>query len=101
VTLTDIKAEPLGVWDVSHIAKWQSWMAEANDWAQRHIQDANATYRVEFFLVDAPFAVVWRYERNEHGRRYRDEVTSEPARAEPVVQMLGELPPAHLLERKV
>jgi hypothetical protein len=98
VTLADVKAEPLAVWDVREQA-WYRIMGEAICWAMAHIDDAVSTYRVEFFLVDAPFAVVWRYKRNEQGRCFTDPATGEIACAEPVVQMLDELPPARLLGR--
>jgi hypothetical protein len=101
MTVAGIKAEPLAVWDTrdgKDSLWWQHWR-EASKWAPAHIADANSTYRVEFFLVDAPFAVVWRYKRNENGRCYTDPATGDIASADPVVQMLDELPPDHLLGR--
>jgi hypothetical protein len=106
MTLTGIKAEPLAVWDVRMYHDdmgdrglyWRNWQ-ETSGWARAHIADVDSTYRVEFHLVDAPFAVVWRYKRNERGWCFTDPATGDVARAEPVVQMLDELPPPHLLGR--
>lgn len=99
MTLADIKTAPLAVWDSSRMDDglfWQHWQ-ETHVWAGEHISDVDSTYRVEFFLVDAPFAVVWRYKLNPDGRVYLDPETGDTAKAEPVV--LDELPPAHLLGR--
>ena len=67
-------------------------------WAGEHIPRRNDTYRVEFYLLDAPFAVVYRYERDEDGYKHNGpdgEIATEP----PVVVPLTELPPEHLLEK--
>jgi hypothetical protein len=90
--------EPLAVWDVRDRANlWWCHADEAIEWAARHINDPNSTFRVEFYLVDAPFAVLYRYAENDEGRRYMNPETDEPATEEPVVQMLDELPPRRLL----
>lgn len=57
-----------------------------------------ATYRIEFYLVDAPFARVYRYALNDGGRLFIQPATGRPALAEPVTVLLDELPPAELLE---
>lgn len=97
----DVQAESLGVWDVRDLPRWESWMGEANAWAQQHIADANHTYRVEFYLAGAPFGVIYRYVADGNGRVKTDPVTGSAMCAEPVTEMLGELPPAHLLTRRV
>lgn len=104
MTLADIKAEPLAVWDVRDEGSlfWQHW-GETHAWARDHYRDRGMrTYRTEFYLLDAPFAVMYRYAADESGQgrrvRYNTE-TGGPDLEEPVVEMLDELPPAHLLGR--
>jgi hypothetical protein len=94
-----LAGELLGVWDTRDRSShwWQPSRHEASQWAVNHIRDANSAYRVEFRLLDAPYAIVWRYTRNEQGRCFNDPVTDEVACDAPVVQLLDELPPAHLL----
>ena len=98
--------EPLAVWDTRDIdGLWRCggdicMLGEATRWANAHIREATRTYRVEFYLLDSPFAVLYRYKVDDDGRKFAlepggDALTEE----EPVVQMLGELPPAHLLSR--
>jgi hypothetical protein len=91
--------ELLGVWDTrdKHSRWWQPAMPEAVAWAAQHIADAENTYRTEFRQLDGPYAVVWRYRLDSGGRRYFDPETGEAASEGPVIQALGELPPAHLL----
>ena len=65
----------------------------------RHIGRANDTYRVEFYLVDAPLAVAYRCRRNEDGFKYRIRETGEAlgSRNPSASCHLGGLPPARLL----
>lgn len=88
--------EPLGVWDTRTVdnAWWYHWKT-AVTWANRHIPRAGDTYRAEFYLIDAPFAVICRFKRDENGFKYQQdgEIATEP----PVIVPLTELPPAHLL----
>lgn len=89
---------PLAVWDAGDPLNCQPdvprWL-ESAEWAGEHIPRADATYRIDFYLIDAPFAVVHRYKLSETGRKYC--VSGEPAREEPVIVPLAELPPARLL----
>jgi hypothetical protein len=79
-------------WDTERPEFWQ-----AIEWARNHIPRPEATYRVEFYLVDCPFAIVYRFVTDDRGRVMVDEwelcgcATEEPARV-----MLTELPPEHL-----
>jgi hypothetical protein len=95
--LAGIRAEPLAVWDVREDGPlfWRHWH-ETHIWAMAHLAAASSTYRVEFYLLDAPFAAVWRYALNEDGREVP---RCDVALAEPGIEMLDELPPAHLLGR--
>lgn len=95
--------EPLAVWDAG--PGWiDAHVEEKITWAREHIERVTDTYRVEFHRLEigdraAPFAVVHRYARNENGYKHNGsdgEIATEP----PVVVPLGELPPAHLLERR-
>ena len=54
-------------------------------------------YRIEFYLLDAPFAVVHKYALDDNeGFKYLDLATGEAAVEPPVLVPLAELPPAHL-----
>ena len=102
MTIADIKAEPLAVWDANDRwgLFWDHWQ-ETHVWAIEHFgQDvANRTSRVDFHLIDAPFAVLHQLARDENGFPAFDPVTRDFFFAEPVVQLLDELPPAHLMGR--
>lgn len=89
--------EPLGIWDTRVGSAWKCCMPEAGEWAEQHIRDAGSTYRAEFYLFDVPFAVLYRYARDEDGRIACDPETCALVKADPVVQVLDELPPARLL----
>jgi hypothetical protein len=92
---------PLGVWDVNDgedSAYWAHWR-EISRWAVAHFPNrASDVYRAEFYLIDTPFAVLFRYAEDDHGRHYTDPATGEVARTEPVTMTLSELPPGHLLQ---
>lgn len=91
--------EPLAVWDTRERA-WlddhDRWV-ERIEWAKANIPDAGSTYRVEFALLDAPFAIVYRHARNDEGRVIFDVIANGPATDPPVIVPLTELPAARLL----
>lgn len=105
--------EPLAVWDVR--GKWSDpgaigpWLCmtppgepfydsfHAASWVVGNIDRACDVFRIEFYMLDAPFAVVHRYKRNEDGFKYQDAATGKAAAEPPVIVPLGSLPPAHLL----
>ena len=94
--------EPLAVWDCNGPGgPWHSGdhdvMWEASDWAVRNIPYANSTYRVEFYVFDVLFAVVYRYARNADGKVIIDLGTCGPVKEEPAIVPLAGLPPAYLL----
>jgi len=97
--------EPLAIWEARDDAFWQRHgdsgfiFAEAISWAERHgvVKSEDRVYRIEFYLVDAPFAIVYRYALNEDGMVPVDAETGGPATEPPALLPLGELPPAHLL----
>jgi len=95
--VTTVAAEPLAAWDVGGgFHKWEHW-AEAVAWNKKHLPDrGDDTYRLEFYLVDAPFAKAFRYAVNSQGRWHLDPATGKPAVEEPVTVLLSELPPPHL-----
>lgn len=92
---------PLAVWDVSDgkdSPYWAHWR-ETSAWAVAHFpRQAEDVYRAEFYLLDTPFAILYRFAEDEQGRRYTDPATGEAARAEPLRMILSELPPEHLLK---
>jgi hypothetical protein len=99
--LDDGKAEtgtPLGIWDVRDRDNiWHQHVREGIGWAAQHIREPDRTYRAEFYLIDAPFAVLYRYRENGEGCCYLDPVTGDVAVEEPVMQALDTLPPQRLL----
>jgi hypothetical protein len=102
VTPTEIKTEPLAVWDCNERGGlFQEHRVEACAWAVKHLgqEVANRTLRVDFHLLDAPFAVLYQVVTDENGRKLARRPAGGPWLADPVVQMLDELPPAHLLGR--
>ena len=101
--------EPLAAWDThEREGPWrcggdgdreERWalMIEAADWAKPRIERTEDTYRVEFYLLDVPFGVVYRHQRDEAGRLLWNPETRRPYEEEPVIVPLDELPPEHLL----
>jgi hypothetical protein len=84
--------EPLTVWDVrGERGPWirravpgtpeAARMTEAAQWVCRNVTPAASVYQVDFYVLDAPFAVVHRFEAER-----------------PVIMPLAGLPPAHLLK---
>lgn len=71
-------------------------MLERCNWCVTVLGKATRTYRIEFFVVDAPFAVVFRYSQDPcTGKMYRDAATGEIAKDEPVICLLDSLPPEY------
>lgn len=97
--MTTTAAAPLAVWDccgARPFHKWEHW-PEAVEWNATHLPgQGDDTYRLEFYLVDAPFAVAYRYATNDKGHRYIDPATGHPAVEKPVTVVLSDLPPPHL-----
>ena len=94
---TETLPAPVAVWDCNDpCGAFRSHLAEAIAWAKAHLPDAGSTYLAEFYLIDAPFAVVHTVKRNEDGRAYDDPATGEIAVNEPMTVMLTGLPPEHL-----
>lgn len=95
-----MSAAPLAVWDTRDgpgSPYWQHF-SETSKWATEHFPDgAIDVYRAEFYLIDAPFAVLFCYAEDEFSRRFVDPGTREIAVREPVTMPLDELPPPHLL----
>lgn len=94
--------EPLAVWDV-RAAEWGStWLGDTRGavlWIWDHLGGNPSTIRrVEFYVLDGPFAVVYRYALQDEGFKYQDLATWEAAVEPPVIVPLAELPPAHLLK---
>jgi hypothetical protein len=91
--------EPLGVWDTRGVeSTWLEHMGEASEWARVHIPDAVRTYRAEFYLFDAPFAVVHRYKLDDSGHKFAWDPGQPPVTDPPVIVPLAELPPERLLK---
>lgn len=92
--------EPLAVWDGRARDWWRGWterqLLELDDWLQGNLGlRGRYACRVEFYLLDAAFAIVTAYKRDECGFKYQENgrIAVEP----PVIVPLAALPPAHLL----
>ena len=87
---------PLFTWDpnLRDGAFWRH-RDEASKWAIEHLPDAGATLLAEFYLIDAPFAVVHMVKRDENGRKCSDPEAA-PIMQDPVTVTLDELPPERL-----
>lgn len=93
-----VDTEPIAVWDANLAGSlWFRLWPETARWSQAHISDTrNRCFRAEFHLIDVPFAVLHCYAKDENGHSFNGP-DGEPALADPVVEMLDELPPPHLL----
>jgi hypothetical protein len=94
---------PVAVWGAAERGGWGRWHSwprwlDAEKWAMDRglCGGGLATYRIEFYLVDAPFARVYGFARNDDGHLFTDPATGRATLADPVTVMLDELPPAEL-----
>ncbi len=80
--------EPLFAWDAGAEDWIKSPYTERCHWLMANgVYDLFRTYRVEFHLVDAPFAIVFRYVFDD-GKR--------PQHEAPKIVMLDDLPPVNI-----
>lgn len=94
--------KPLAVWDAKAADwphRWTEGQIQQMAWwiQQRLTEYSSDIYRIEFYLLDAPFAVVHKYAPQGEGFKYHDPATGQAAIEPPVLVPLCELPPAHLL----
>lgn len=91
--------EPLATWDEAD-PEWRDGGLSARFmWlTQTPIVHVYRTRRIEFYLLDTPFAVIYRYQRDAGGYVTRDRHLDGLAEDEPVIVPLAGLPPAHLLK---
>jgi len=102
-----VKVQPLATWDVRE-KSWQFWARpQRSTWLYDHGLPADDMYRCEFYLIDAPFARIFCYHRDEqgnwhcngaHGDGPHGHGDCEPATESPRDVLLNELPPPELLE---
>jgi hypothetical protein len=100
---TAVGAGPLTVWDVRSDPWWDRYR-ERQRWLDEHGLPAWKMYRVEFWLVDAPFALIFCYALNETGFPRRIPCPGGPhdhpgcglAREEPRTVPLADFPPRDL-----
>jgi hypothetical protein len=87
--------DPVAVWDARHLRFGEVHPA-VQHWIEGEGIDPNETYRVEVYLLDAPFARVFTY-ASEPGRppgwRYWDEATGWAAVNDPYDKPVSGLPP--------
>jgi hypothetical protein len=95
---------PLAVWDVREDGRQQHWKARS-DWLRDAGLPRDVMYRVEFWLLDCPFARIFCYELNAEGRKYwapdhvrepHDHDACHSAFEKPRDVLLGALPPREL-----
>jgi|SRR5712692_10047495 len=91
--LTAVPDTLLAVWDVN--GGFHDWphRREAYEWAKAHGLDPENAIRIEFYLIDAPFARADRYKTGAGGLHCF--AGGEPV-TEEVTVMLSEPPPQHL-----
>lgn len=92
--------EPLGAWDAKD--RPPGWTddhtRQMTEWVQAHLPvPACDIYRVEFRVLDGPFAVVYSYRLDGDGCKHLDPETGDIAIASPLLVPLSELPPAEIL----
>lgn len=92
--------EPLAVWDCTDSGGtwWTAGHLQRVEWAKANMPRANDTVRLDFYLLDAPFAVAYRTRRNGDGVKWAQD--GGPVMDEPAIVPLAELPPKHLLETR-
>lgn len=91
-----MSAAPLLAWDCRDPG-YRPIHDRAAKWLSDHGIDPCGAYRVEFYLVDTPFARVFPYAESEAGWRYWDPATGDAAVGEPRTVLLPALPPAGLV----
>lgn len=89
--------KPIATWDAGDGLWARGPWRERADWATGHIGGTRFIRRIDFHLIDAPFAIVTRYKRTGSGAKYAE--NGEPALEDPAIITLAELPPEHLLAR--
>lgn len=97
-------ANALAVWDVSDEDWWTEQRTARARWAEDHGLPVNETYRIEFYVLDAPVARIFGYARNDAGKVYMNCAQDGPhshadchvATAPPHDVLLSELPPREL-----
>lgn len=94
--------DPVSVWDVNAADWFDGRWHDRCAWAQDHFPDAaDAVWRAEFYVIDAPFAVLYRWRRaagwKEYKVTYLDPQTRRIAQQPPLTLVLSDLPPAALL----
>lgn len=94
--------EPLAVWDAADPEWRDGILSERFFWltGSSTIVHVYRTRRIEFYLLDGPFAVLHRFALNADGYKYAAEPGGDPVMDEPVVVPLAELPPKHLMETR-
>jgi hypothetical protein len=90
MTTHPLKIFPLAVWDARDTEWPRTHARGAYAWAIDKIPELGRTYRIEFYKVDMPFAIVSRYALDAPA-------TITHALDAPVTIPLDELPPEHLM----
>lgn len=91
--------EPLAVWDAKNRPdNWTDGETQQMAWwmQTRMNRFASDAYRVEFYMLDGPFAVVCAFKRNGAGYKHNGP-DGEIATELPELVPLTELPPEHLM----
>lgn len=88
--------KPVAVWNPNDPGNvFRRNLEEAAAWARANLPRSEDIMLAEFYLIDAPFAIVHRIGRDEDGKIRSSETGQilEP----PATVILDDLPPAHLL----
>jgi hypothetical protein len=89
---------PVDVWDTrDYETWWNRWggkspgFMEALDWAMKNIGNLNTCYRIEFYVFDTAFCVVFRY-AEYNGNLVASPPTGEATKCDPVIQFVSSFP---------
>jgi hypothetical protein len=90
---------PIDVWDSrDYKSWWNKWDGKspgygaAIEWALENIEDLNYVYRIEFYVFDTAFCVVFRYAKGFNGKLVVFPPTGEATKEDPVIQIVPTLP---------
>jgi hypothetical protein len=91
--------EPVAVWDDTDPEWAEGTLSDRFFWTTGHspIGHVYRARRIAFYLLDGPFAVIYRYRNDFRGYIGRERPPSGFPEDEPVIVPLAELPPEHLL----
>lgn len=90
---------PIDVWDIRDYDNWwRKWGGVSKEfkiamrWAYDNIGNIDRCYRIEFYVFDTAFCVVFRYDEGPSGRLIMYPPTGEAVKENPAIQFVSSLP---------